>query len=130
MKLLKVATIAGVAFLLFGQADTTLQKAIRKETVEGDLKGAIELYRCRETTVLGCQVFEPKYRGVYVADCRHTRLAECTVLDRTGAGTMQAGVEVAGSSPGTVIRGNLVGTGRRGAIIAPGAVVEGNQAGT
>lgn len=45
MRLLKIATIAGAAFLLFGQADTTLQKAIRKETVEGDLKGAIELYR-------------------------------------------------------------------------------------
>jgi Tol biopolymer transport system component len=45
MRLLKVVIIAGAAFLLFGQADTTLQKAIRKETVEGDLKGAIELYR-------------------------------------------------------------------------------------
>src|SRR5262245_59267470 len=45
MKLLKVTLIVSVAFLLFGQADTTLQKAIRKETIEGDLKGAIELYR-------------------------------------------------------------------------------------
>src|SRR5262245_65578174 len=45
MRLLKVTLIVSVSFLLFGQADTTIQKAIRKETIEGDLKGAIELYR-------------------------------------------------------------------------------------
>jgi Tol biopolymer transport system component len=45
MRLLKVSMIVSAALLLFGQADTTLQKAIRKETMEGDLKGAIELYR-------------------------------------------------------------------------------------
>src|SRR5258705_8918893 len=45
MRSLKVTLIAGIAFLLFAQADTTLQRAIRKETMEGDLKGAIELYR-------------------------------------------------------------------------------------
>ncbi len=91
--------------------------------------GAVELYRCRETTLLGCQVFEPKYRGVYVADCRNTLLAECTILDRSGAGTMRAAVAVAGQSPGTVIRGNLVGKGSQGDILAPGAVVEGNRNG-
>jgi Tol biopolymer transport system component len=45
MKLLRLTTIVSAAFLLFGQADTTLQRAIRKETLEGDLKGAIKLYR-------------------------------------------------------------------------------------
>jgi parallel beta-helix repeat protein len=91
--------------------------------------GAIELYRCRETTLSGCQVFEPTYRGVYVADCRKTRVADCTVLDRTGAGTMRAAIEVTGQSPGTVLRGNLVGKGSHGDLIAPGAVVEGNRVG-
>src|SRR5262249_25952993 len=64
------------------------------------------------------------------AECLNARVAECTVLDRTGGGTMQAAIEVAGSSPGTVIRGNRVGKGRRGDIIAPGAGVEGNQGAT
>jgi Tol biopolymer transport system component len=45
MKLLKITLVLAAAALLFAQADTTLQKAIRKETVEGDLKGAIELYQ-------------------------------------------------------------------------------------
>src|SRR5579864_2651201 len=49
MKLLRVtsgiALVLTAAALLFAQADTALQKAIRKETVEGDLKGAIEQYK-------------------------------------------------------------------------------------
>jgi Tol biopolymer transport system component len=45
MKLRKLTLVLAAAALLLAQADTTLQKAIRKETVEGDLKGAIELYQ-------------------------------------------------------------------------------------
>ncbi|MBM3746873.1 MAG: hypothetical protein FJW34_13860 [Acidobacteria bacterium] len=40
----RLAFILAAASLALAQADVTLQKAIRKETVEGDLKGAIELY--------------------------------------------------------------------------------------
>ena len=89
--------------------------------------GALEVVGCRETSVVGCQVFEPKYRGIWVADSRNTRVADCTVLDRTGAGTMRAAVQVAGQSPGTLIRGNIVGKGKDGDIVAPGATVEGNR---
>jgi polygalacturonase len=88
--------------------------------------GALEVIDCREVSVVGCQVFEPKYRGVYVADSRNTRVADCTVLDRAGGG-MLAAIEVAGRSPGTLLRGNLVGKGTRGAILAPGATLEGNR---
>jgi Tol biopolymer transport system component len=45
MRKLKITMIMAAAAVLFGQADTTLQRAIRKETLEGDLKGAIDLYR-------------------------------------------------------------------------------------
>jgi hypothetical protein len=40
---------------------------------------------------------------------------------------MLAAIEVVGRSPGTLIRGNLVGKGTRGDILAPGAMVEGNH---
>ena len=36
--------------------------------------------------------------------------------------------QVTGKSPGTLIRGNLVGKGTQGDILAPGATVEGNHA--
>ncbi len=45
MKLAKVALVLASATLLFAQADSALQKAIRKETLEGDLTGAIESYK-------------------------------------------------------------------------------------
>jgi hypothetical protein len=89
--------------------------------------GAIELFDCRETSVLGCSVFEPRFRGIYVADCRNTRIADCTVVDRSGAGRMLTAIEVTGKCPGTVITGNLVGKGVRGGIVAPGAAVAGNH---
>jgi parallel beta-helix repeat protein len=85
------------------------------------------VFNCRETSLVGCQVFEPKYRGIYVADSRNTRIADCTVLDRNG-GPMLAAIQVAGKSPGTVVRGNLVGKGTQGDIVAPGATLEGNHA--
>lgn len=45
MKMLRLTLILAAAVPLFAQADVTLRKAIRKEAVEGDLKGAIDLYR-------------------------------------------------------------------------------------
>lgn len=89
--------------------------------------GALEVIRCRETSVVGCQIFEPKFRGIYVADSRNTRIADCTVMERA-PGTMLAAIQVAGTSPGTLIRGNVVGKGSQGDILAPGAIVESNHA--
>ena len=40
---------------------------------------------------------------------------------------MLAAIVVAGKSPGSVVRGNLVGKGKEGDIVAKGAVVEGNH---
>jgi hypothetical protein len=89
--------------------------------------GALEVIHCRETSIVGCQVFEPKTRGIYVANSRNTRIADCTIMERT-PGTMLAAIQVAGSSPGTLVRGNLVGKGSQGDILAPGATLEGNHA--
>jgi hypothetical protein len=89
--------------------------------------GAVELFDCRETTVVGCQVLDPKYRGIYAAGCRNTRVADCTVMDRRPDATMRVAIEVAGKSPGTLIRGNLVGEGTTAAIRASGVKVDGNE---
>jgi parallel beta-helix repeat protein len=89
--------------------------------------GVLEVVNCRETSIVGCQVFEPKYRGIWVADSRNTRIADCTVMDRGRGGTMRVAIQVAGKSPGTLIRGNIVGKGKDGDIVAPGSTLEGNQ---
>lgn len=85
--------------------------------------GAIELVNCRETTIQGCQVFEPLHRGIFTSGGRNLHLADCMVLDRTGASGMQCAIEMQGESPGSVVRGNLVGQGSRGEIVAHASVV-------
>jgi hypothetical protein len=82
--------------------------------------GAIEVIDSREVSVVGCQVFEPRFRGVYVSGCRNTRVADCTVADRTGR-RMLAAIHVTGGSRGTQVRGNLVDKGTLGDIVMDGA---------
>ncbi|MFO0881320.1 MAG: right-handed parallel beta-helix repeat-containing protein [Gemmataceae bacterium] len=88
---------------------------------------ALEVTRCRETSIVSCQILDPRHRGILVTDSRNTRIADCTILDRTHAGKVEASIEVTGKSPGTLIRGNLVMKGSRGDILAPGATLEGNH---
>src|SRR6266511_2275277 len=64
-----------------------------------------------------------------IADSRNTLVSDCTIVDR-GGGKMLAAIQVAGKCPGTVIRGNIVGKGSLGEIVAEGAVVEGNHPAT
>jgi Tol biopolymer transport system component len=45
MKLLKIIAPLAAVSLVFAQGESALQKAIRKETLEGDVKGAIESYK-------------------------------------------------------------------------------------
>jgi len=45
MRLRPLTLILAAAITLFAQADITLQRAMRKETLEGDLNGAIALYK-------------------------------------------------------------------------------------
>ncbi len=79
--------------------------------------GAIEIYASHEVTVLGCQIFDSRWRGIYVQDSLNTRIASCTVMDRRVPMLMQAGIHVAGKSKGTLIEGNIVGKGLKDDII-------------
>ncbi len=65
---MRLTILLATAITLFAQADVTLQRAIRKETLEGDLKGAIALY---EKAVTEAKNNRP------VAAKALIRLAEC-----------------------------------------------------
>lgn len=80
--------------------------------------GAIEIYDSRETTITGCQIFEPKYRGLYIAGSRNTRVSDNLVMERGEAREMIAAIEVAAGSRNTVIDGNLLGEGSQGDLVA------------
>jgi Tol biopolymer transport system component len=45
MNLLKIALLLAAVSVVFAQGESALQRAIRKETLDGDLKGAIESYK-------------------------------------------------------------------------------------
>lgn len=93
----------------------------RAKSGSADAGGAIEILNSRETTVTDCQIFDPKYRGIFVADSRNTRLADNTILQRGAeeeSTKMIAAIEVAEDARNTVITGNLVGEGSRGDVIA------------
>jgi parallel beta-helix repeat protein len=78
----------------------------------GDEKegGAIEVRGCRETTLNGCSVFEPRYRGLYIRDSRNTSVTGCTVLDRGKTKTMrEAGLVVGRSGTKVIQEGVIVG---------------------
>ena len=79
--------------------------------------GAIEVIGCRETTLSNCQVFEPKWRGIVIADSRNTRVTGCTVMDRGEKAALLIGVEVTGKSRGTVIHGNTIDKGTKGDVV-------------
>ncbi len=91
--------------------------------------GAIEVLNSREISLTGCQIFEPKFRGVYVRDSRNTKISDCTIMERDGPARMLAAVEIAGKSPGTVVQNNQLGQGTKGGIIGvgEGVVDVGNQ---
>jgi parallel beta-helix repeat protein len=78
---------------------------------------AIELIDCRETTLSGCQIFEPRWRGIYVERCRNTRITGCTITDRGDRPTMRAGIEVVEGSRGTRVVGNTIGRGSRSDVV-------------
>lgn len=96
-----------------------LQGLILDRAGEAEEGGAIEILNSRETTISGCQIFEPNYRGLYLHESRNTRVSDNLILHRGEGATFVAAIEVAGDCPGTVISGNLVGTGSAGDIVTP-----------
>ena len=111
-------------------AGCTLSSLILESTRAGgdDAGGAVEVYDSREIAITGCQILDPEYRGLYLANVSRSRVADCTVLDRRAKPVMIEAVRWAGRSRDNMVVHNLIGRGSRGAIaIEPGsATVEGN----
>lgn len=79
--------------------------------------GAIEVFDSSEVSILGCQVFDSRWRGIYLANSRNTRVADCTILDRREPVEMRVAIEVDARSRGTLVEGNIVGAGTKGEIL-------------
>lgn len=94
-----------------------------------DTGGAITITSGREITVDGCQIINPKYRGIYIKNCINSSVTKCIVKEDTDHLRMLAGVELKGDCHGTVVRENTVDNGIKRIIInnAKGVNVKENR---
>jgi hypothetical protein len=58
--------------------------------------GAIEVVDSSEVLILGCQVLDPKFRGIDIRNCRNTKVSECQVVDRQARPTMRDLIHIVG----------------------------------
>ena len=89
---------------------------------------AIEVFDTREVNITGCQLLDPLHRGIELKNVRHTRVADCTVVDRRETPTMMDAIRLIGESQDNIVSNNLVSRGRASDLtITPGtATVSGN----
>ncbi|MBI1310601.1 hypothetical protein GC176_04770 [bacterium] len=78
-----------------------------------DTGAAIELLRCRESSVTGCQVLDPRHRGIELTTCRNCRVTDNTVIDRREQPTMCEAIRVRDLAGTVIVRNNLVGGATR-----------------
>jgi hypothetical protein len=94
----------------------------------GDAGGALMLRDCSDISVRGCQVINPEFRGVEVVNCSNLKISDCLVNEQESFTRMLAGIEITGSCPGTIIKNNSIGRGKKGDILnrSSGAVISDN----
>jgi len=109
----------------------SLATLILEDTRAGspDAGGAIEVYDSSEISITGCQVLDPVHRGIELVNVVHSRVSDCTVIDRRATPSMQEAVRLTGKGRGNVVQNNLVSRGVRGDLVISGdlARVDGNS---
>ena len=73
--------------------------------------GDISLVRCRDTAVQSCQVFSPRFRGIYLEDCARCRIANNSVLAEQDPARMRAAIAVTGDCKNNMVLHNAVSRG-------------------
>ena len=70
----------------------TLSSTIIENSFQGEAQrgGAIEVAGSRDITISGCQVLDPRHRGIWLEDVTRCRVSNCTVVDRRTKKTMKA----------------------------------------
>jgi hypothetical protein len=113
-----------------GSRGITLTGLVLEGTRSGspEAGGAIEVRDSSEVSIVGCQVLDPEYRGIVLADLRNSRVSDCSVLDRRQPPIMLEAIRWTGDGPGNLAVANLVTRGSTGALeIAPNsAMASGN----
>jgi polygalacturonase len=90
--------------------------------------GAVFISRCRDITLTGCHIINPRFRGIKVEHSEFVLVSGCSVKEDKNVKRMLWSMELDGDCRGIVIKNNLVGKGSEGYILinASSVVVDDN----
>lgn len=93
--------------------NVSLQGLVTERLCSGSAQegAAIELIRCRESSITHCHVLDPRYRGIELTDCRICQVTGNLVIDRRREPVMREAIRVRDSDRSVIVRDNLVGGG-------------------
>ena len=110
--------VYGDGVLLEGCVDCSITGNIMNGHRYGDSSGggSVTLRACQDTTVSGCQIINPRHRGIHLHDTSRCKVSDNTVVEREEPAMLTA-IEVTGSSEGNVVQNNAVTAGTQGAVV-------------
>jgi hypothetical protein len=123
-----LSSLGGIS-IIFGRSIILSENIIDgAEYGNAETGGAITISESREIAISGCQIYNPKFRGIQINSSVNVRVTDCIVNEDESNLRMLAGMELMGECPGTVIRDNNIGHGKKGNIVnhATGVILESN----
>ena len=90
--------------------------------------GAITLRRCTDMAVTGCQLTDPRVRGIDLIDCSRCRISDNSIVDRRSHPMMRDAIRLTGRGRDNVVQHNLIGgsTGHNLDVPSNQATLSGN----
>lgn len=98
---------------------------------DGKAGGAVVIQDSREITVSGCHIQNPKINGIQVDNSNNVQIINCIIREEVSYQRMLAGIALTGVCDETVIRNNMVSSGKNGIITnnatnTTGVIIESN----
>lgn len=90
--------------------------------------GSLMINESLQVTVNGNQVIDPKFHGIQINNSASVMVNDCMITESLQIPRMLTGILTTGECPRTVIRGNNIDEGKKGAVKneATGVVIESN----
>jgi polygalacturonase len=107
--------------VLHGCRHVTLTGLVLQHTkpAEGPAEASVEVRRCENVSLTGCQVIGARRRGVLVQQSAVVRVADCTVRARERDDTFRVSVSADGGSRHVLVINNFLARGSEGELQLP-----------
>ncbi len=97
--------------------NVNVQGLILQHTLEAEkeVEASIELSECENVNRTGCQIIDPRSRGIRARNCKVVRIADCTIRGEK----FKLAVEVDGKCRNVLVSNGMFNRGTRGAVYLP-----------